>query len=112
MDNAVPIHFSDAFREKNKAMKSLIFTGSGANYEVKNGDNKVVLNKFSLSDNIIVQKENDNATYFSMNKNGEVLDENGTKKGTITIHRLMPSSIMGKFCFVFKSSEKDITLVR
>ena len=112
MGNAVPIHSSDAFREKNKAKKSLIFTGSGANYEVKNGDNKDVLYKFKLSDNIIVQKENDDSTYFSMNKNGEVLDENGTKKGTITMHRLMPSSISGKMCFVFKSSEKDITLVR
>ena len=112
MGNAVPAHSADAFREKNKDVKSLIFTGSGANYNVKSGDASDVLYKFSLSKNTIVEKESDNSTYFSVNENGEVLDENGTKKGTITIHRLMPSTIMGKLCFVFKSSEENITLVR
>lgn len=112
MGNAVPTHASDAFREKNKDVKSLIFKGSGANYTVTNGA-KDVLYKFSLhGDDIIIKKESDDSTYFSMNKKGEVMDENGTKVGTVTIHRFMPSTISGKLCFMFKSEEKDITLVR
>ena len=112
MGNAAPVHKPDAFREKNKDVKSLIFKGSmGSNYTVENGSGEV-LYKFRLTDNIIVQRESDDSTYFSMNKDGEIMDENGTKKGKITVHRLMPSTTMGKLCFVFKSEEKDITLVR
>ena len=111
MGNAVPTHSPDAFREKNKDVKSLIFNGSGANYTVTNGA-KDVLYKFSLGDDIIIKKESDDSTYFSMNKKGEVMDENGTKMGTVTIHRFMPSKVTGKLCFMFKSAEKDITLVR
>ena len=112
MGNAAPVHSPDAFREKNKDVKSLIFQGSGSSYRVKH-EAKGVLYKFSIHDNdIIIKKESDDSTYFSMNKQGEVMDENGTKKGTITINRLMPSAVKGKLCFVFKSTEKDITLVR
>lgn len=112
MGNAQPTHSKDAFREKGRFVKTLIFKGSGAAYEVKDADTKSVLYKFSLSENLTVKRESDDSTYFSMNPDGEILNENGTKKGTITCHRLMPGTIQGKLSFVFKSSETEMTLVR
>jgi len=106
-------HNESCLNQKGYSTCSLIFSGNGSHYEIRDGDKKepVLLYRYNLSDETVVTCVEDNSNFIILNKDGEVLDNMRRKLGKVTINRLMPGNISGNLCFVFKSTEEDITLV-